>query len=63
MFSSPVLVSLSRGQCISSELGNKVKIDMDEIDYMMQIKNLFDVRWGLIDYAIHQDSIDWAVCP
>jgi hypothetical protein len=28
------------------------KIDMDEVDYMMLIKNLFDVRWGLIDIQL-----------
>ena len=36
-----------------------VKIDMDEIDYMMQVKSLFDVRWGQTDYAIHHESIGW----
>jgi hypothetical protein len=30
-----VLVSLGRGQCISSGLGNMVRIGIDEIDYMM----------------------------
>jgi hypothetical protein len=35
IFSSPVLVSLIRGECISSVLGNMVKIDLDEIGYMM----------------------------
>ena len=35
IFSSPVLVSLIRGECISSVLGNMVKIDMEEIDYML----------------------------
>jgi hypothetical protein len=36
-----------------------VKIDMDEIDYRMQVKILFDIWWGQIDYAIHHDSIGW----
>lgn len=40
-----------------------VKIDMDEIDYMMWVKSLFDVRWGQADYAIHHDFIGWVVCP
>ena len=35
IFSSPVLVSLIRGECISSGLGIMVRIAMDEIDYMM----------------------------
>jgi hypothetical protein len=35
IFSSPIWVSLIRGECISSGLGNMVRIDMDEIDYMM----------------------------
>jgi hypothetical protein len=34
-FSSPVLSSLIRGECISSGLGHVVKIDTDEIDYMV----------------------------
>jgi hypothetical protein len=32
---------------------------MGEIDYMMYVKSLVDVRWGQTDYAIHHDSIDW----
>ena len=36
-----------------------VEIVMGEMDYMMQVKIWFDVRWWLIDYAIHYDSIDW----
>jgi hypothetical protein len=35
IFSSPVLVSLIRGEFISSVFGNMVKIDLDEIAYMM----------------------------
>jgi hypothetical protein len=35
IFSSPVLVSLIRGECISSGWRNMVKIGMDGIDYMM----------------------------
>jgi hypothetical protein len=34
------LVSLIRGEYISSGLGNMVRIDMDEIDYMMLVKSL-----------------------
>jgi hypothetical protein len=45
IFSFLVLVSLSQGQCKSSGLENMVKIDKDAIDYMMLVKNLFDVRW------------------
>jgi hypothetical protein len=40
IFSPPVLVSLIHGECISSGLGNMVRIDMDEIDYMMLVKSL-----------------------
>jgi hypothetical protein len=40
IFSPPVLVSLIRDECISSGLGNMVRIDMDEIDYMMLVKSL-----------------------
>jgi hypothetical protein len=40
IFSSPILVSLIHGECISSMLGNMVKIDMDEIDYMRLVKSL-----------------------
>ena len=36
-----------------------VEIVMGEMDYMMQVKIWFDVRWGLVDYAVHQDSIGW----
>jgi hypothetical protein len=46
VFSPPILVSLIRGECISSRLGHMVRMDMDEIDYMMYVKILFDVRWG-----------------
>jgi hypothetical protein len=35
ILSSPVLISLIRGLNILSGLENIVKIDMDEIDYMM----------------------------
>jgi hypothetical protein len=35
IFSSPVLSSLIRGECISSGWGNVFKIDLDEIGYMM----------------------------
>jgi hypothetical protein len=35
IFSSLVLSSLIRGECISSGLGNVVKIDTNEIDYMV----------------------------
>jgi hypothetical protein len=35
IFSSPVVVLLIRGECISSGLGNMVKTTMDDIDYMM----------------------------
>jgi hypothetical protein len=48
IFSSSVLVSLLRGACISSNLENMVKIDMDEIDYMMLVKNLFDLWLALL---------------
>jgi hypothetical protein len=40
IFSPPVLVSLIRGECISSGLRNMVRIDIDEIDYMMLVKSL-----------------------
>jgi hypothetical protein len=40
IFSPSILVSLIRGECISSGLGNMVRIDMDEIDYMMLVKSL-----------------------
>jgi hypothetical protein len=40
IFSSPVLSSLIRGECISLRLGHMVRIDMDEIDYMMLVKSL-----------------------
>jgi hypothetical protein len=40
IFSPPVLVSPIHGECISSGLGNMVRIDMDEIDYMMLVKSL-----------------------
>jgi hypothetical protein len=40
IFSPPILVSLTRGECISSGLGNMVRIDMGEIDYMMLVKSL-----------------------
>jgi hypothetical protein len=33
-----------------------VEVVMGEMDYMMYVKSLFDVRWGKIDYAIHHDS-------
>jgi hypothetical protein len=46
VFSPPILVSLIRGECISSRLGHMVRMDMDEIDYMMYVKILFDDRWG-----------------
>jgi hypothetical protein len=36
-----------------------VKVDIGEIDYMMLVKNLFDVRWWLTNYAIHLYSIGW----
>jgi hypothetical protein len=40
VFSPPILVSLIRGECISSRLGHMVRMDMDEIDYMMLVKSL-----------------------
>jgi hypothetical protein len=46
IFSSPILVSLIRGQCISAELGHMVEVVMGEMDYMMLVKILFDVRRG-----------------
>jgi hypothetical protein len=35
IFYFPALSSLIRGECISSGWGNVVKIDLDEIGYMM----------------------------
>ena len=36
-----------------------VKMVMEEIDYMMWVKSLFEFRWGQTDFAIHHDSIGW----
>jgi hypothetical protein len=35
ILSSPVLVSLIRGQCILAELGHMVEVVMGELEYMM----------------------------
>ena len=36
-----------------------VEVVMGEMDYMLQVKILFDVRWGQIDYATHHDTKGW----
>jgi hypothetical protein len=44
IFSSPVLVLLIPRLVYIIGLGNMIKIDIDDIDYMMQVESLFDVR-------------------